>query len=171
MLADCGLVLIGQTAEIAPADKQLYALRDATATVESIPLIAASILSKKLAEGIDGLVLDVKTGDGAFMRSLEDCRALAETMCGIGRRLGKRVVALLTRMDQPLGRAVGQRGRGGRVVDCLRGGGPADLIGPLGRAGGRDGPHGGTGRHDRGGARSVAGGPSTTARRSNGSAG
>src|SRR5262249_33720680 len=80
VLNQCGLVLIGQTAEIAPADKRLYAIRDATATVESIPLISASIMSKKLAEGIDGLVLDVKTGDGAFMQKLEDSRALAQTM-------------------------------------------------------------------------------------------
>ena len=107
VLAPCGLVMIGQTAEIAPADKFLYALRDATATVESIPLIAASIMSKKLAEGIDGLVLDVKTGGGAFMQQLDDSRALAQAMCAIGRGLGKDMVALITRMDQPLGCAVG----------------------------------------------------------------
>jgi pyrimidine-nucleoside phosphorylase len=105
VLADCGLVLIGQTAEIAPADRILYALRDATSTVESIPLITASILSKKLAEGIDGLVLDVKTGEGAFLPALNDARKLAQTMCAIGRDLGKDVVALITRMDQPLGQA------------------------------------------------------------------
>src|SRR5215471_13641759 len=107
VLASCGLVMIGQTAEIAPADKFLYAMRDATATVESIPLISASIMSKKLAEGIDGLVLDVKTGNGAFMERLDDSRALARAMCEIGWGLGKSVVALITRMDQPLGRAVG----------------------------------------------------------------
>lgn len=128
VLKACGLVLIGQTAEIAPADKRLYALRDATATVESIPLISASIMSKKLAEGIDGLVLDVKTGDGAFMERLDDSRTLAETMCAIGRGLGKRMRALITRMDQPLGRAVGNAVEVVECVECLRGGGPADLV-------------------------------------------
>ena len=129
VLAECGLVLIGQTAEIAPADKRLYALRDATATVESIPLISASIMSKKLAEGIDGLVLDVKTGNGAFMERLDDARALARTMCAIGRDLGKRMRAVLTRMDQPLGRAVGNAVEVAESVACLRGEGPADLVG------------------------------------------
>ncbi len=128
VLAECGLVLIGQTAEIAPADKFLYALRDSTATVESIPLISASIMSKKLAEGIDGLVLDVKTGDGAFMERLEDARALALAMCAIGRGLGVRMRALITRMDQPLGRAVGNAVEIAESVECLRGGGPGDLV-------------------------------------------
>ncbi len=127
VLERCGLVLIGQTDEIAPADRKLYALRDATGTVESIPLITASILSKKLAEGIDGLVLDVKTGDGAFLPRYEDSRTLAVTMCEICRRLGKQVVALITRMDQPLGRAVGNAVEVIESVECLRGEGPADL--------------------------------------------
>jgi pyrimidine-nucleoside phosphorylase/thymidine phosphorylase len=128
VLDECGLVLIGQTAEIAPADKRIYAIRDATATVESIPLIASSILSKKLAEGIDGLVLDVKTGDGAFMVRFDHAHALAQTMCAIGRRLGKRVRALITRMDQPLGYAVGNAVEVAESVACLRGEGPADLV-------------------------------------------
>jgi pyrimidine-nucleoside phosphorylase len=125
---DCGLVLIGQTAEIAPADRVLYALRDATATVESIPLITASILSKKLAEGIDSLVLDVKTGDGAFMAKRADARALAESMTRIGRELGKPVQALITSMDAPLGRAVGNALEVRESVECLEGRGPADLM-------------------------------------------
>ena len=128
VLKSCGLVLAGQTEEIAPADKRLYALRDATATVEAIPLLASSILSKKLAEGIDGLVLDVKAGDGAFLPPEEDARKLARTMCAIGRGLGKSVVALLTRMDQPLGRAVGNAVEVAECLECLRGDGPADLM-------------------------------------------
>ena len=142
VLDACGLVMIGQTAEIAPADKRLYALRDATATVESIPLISASIMSKKLAEGIDGLVLDVKTGNGAFMQRLDDSRALARTMCAIGRSLGKRMRALITRMDQPLGPRRGQRGRGGRERRLPPGRGARRPGRPLDRAGGRDGRHG-----------------------------
>ena len=125
---ECGLVLIGQTAEIAPADRVLYALRDATATVESIPLITASILSKKLAEGIDSLVLDVKCGDGAFMSRIEDARALAESMTRIGRALGKPVQALLTSMDVPLGRTVGNALEVRESVECLKGEGPDDLM-------------------------------------------
>ena len=125
---ECGLVLAGQTAEIAPADRVLYALRDATATVESIPLITASILSKKLAEGIDALVLDVKCGDGAFMTSEADARALAASMASIGRALGTPVRALLTRMDEPLGRTVGNALEVKESIACLRGEGPSDLV-------------------------------------------
>ena len=125
---ECGLVLAGQTAEIAPADRVLYALRDATATVESIPLITASILSKKLAEGIDALVLDVKTGGGAFMADEADARALAASMTRIGRDMGKPVRALLTSMDEPLGHAVGNALEVRESIDCLRGSGPDDLL-------------------------------------------
>jgi pyrimidine-nucleoside phosphorylase len=128
ILREIGLVMIGQTKEITPADKRLYELRDATATVESIPLLASSIMSKKLAEGIDGLVLDVKTGDGAFLTELADSRRLAETMCDIGHAMGKKVVALITRMDQPLGRAVGNAVEVVESLSCLRGDGPDDLM-------------------------------------------
>jgi pyrimidine-nucleoside phosphorylase len=107
VLKECGLALIGQTAEIAPADKKIYALRDVTSTVESVSLICASIMSKKLAEGIDALVLDVKTGSGAFMADAEDAVRLAEIMVDTARRMGKKCVALLTGMDQPLGRMAG----------------------------------------------------------------
>jgi len=120
-LADLGLVLIGQTAEIAPADRKLYALRDVTGTVECIPLIAASIMSKKLAEGIDGLVLDVKCGRGAFMSSEADARRLAETLVSIGHEFGKDTVARMTRMDAPLGRAVGNWPEMQESLQCLQG--------------------------------------------------
>jgi pyrimidine-nucleoside phosphorylase/thymidine phosphorylase len=127
VLGSVGACLIGQTDRIAPADRKLYALRDLTATVESIPLIAASILSKKLAEGIDGLVLDVKVGSGAFMKRLPDARALGRTLVGLGRGMGKDVTALLTDMDQPLGRAVGNALEVKEILQLLHGGGPPDL--------------------------------------------
>src|ERR1700683_649660 len=127
VLAKCGCGLIGQTPEIAPADKKLYALRDITATVESPYLICASIMSKKLAEGIDALVLDVKTGDGAFMKKEEDAVYLAELMVETGQRMGKRMVALITDMEQPLGRNVGNALEVVECLEVLAGGGAADL--------------------------------------------
>src|SRR6202166_4807857 len=128
VLHECGMGLIGQTAEIAPADKKIYALRDATSTVENIGLICASIMSKKLAEGIDALVLDVKTGSGAFMKREEDSVLLAELMVETGVRMGKKVVALITDMNQPLGRMAGHSNEIAECIDVLGGGGPADLV-------------------------------------------
>ena len=125
VLGRVGAVLIGQTAEIAPADKELYALRDVTGTVESIPLIAASILSKKLAEGIDALVLDVKCGRGAFMKEEARARALAEALVGIARQEGTPTVALLTQMDVPLGRAIGNGPETAEAIQILRNQTPA----------------------------------------------
>ncbi len=127
VLEKCGCAMIGQTAEIAPADRKLYALRDVTGTVESPYLICASIMSKKLAEGIDALVLDVKTGSGAFMKSEKDAAFLAELMVETGERMGKKVVALITDMDQPLGNKIGNALEVVEVVEVLRGGGPDDL--------------------------------------------
>lgn len=123
--AHCGL--IGQTPEIAPADKKLYALRDVTATVESPYLICASIMSKKMAEGIDALLLDVKTGDGAFMKKQSDAEYLAGLMVGTGTRMGKKIVALITDMQQPLGRKVGNALEVEECIEILHGAGPEDL--------------------------------------------
>jgi pyrimidine-nucleoside phosphorylase len=127
VLETCGCALIGQTAEIAPADKKIYALRDVTGTVESPALICASIMSKKLAEGIDALVLDVKTGSGAFMKKIEDAANLAELLVETGKRMGKNVVALLTDMNQPLGRKAGNAMEVAESIEVLSGAGPADL--------------------------------------------
>ncbi|CAM4132192.1 thymidine phosphorylase [Kibdelosporangium persicum] len=127
-LADVGAVVCAATEGLAPADKKLYALRDVTSTVESIPLIASSIMSKKIAEGAEALVLDVKVGSGAFMKNLADARALAEALVGIGKQHGRKVTALLTDMSVPLGRAVGNAVEVEESVEVLKGGGPRDVI-------------------------------------------
>lgn len=127
VVAACGCALAGQTSEIAPADRKIYALRDVTATVESEGLICASVMSKKLAEGIDALILDVKTGSGAFMKTEQDAIQLGELMVEIGSRMGKRVVALITDMDQPLGNAAGNALEVIESIEVLAGRGPQDL--------------------------------------------
>jgi len=128
IVADVGTCMIGQTKDIAPADKRIYALRDVTATVECIPLIVASILSKKLAEGIDGLVLDVKVGKGAFMKDEARARELASALVRVGTGAKKKVVAVLTRMDAPLGREIGNASETREALEVLHGKGPSDLV-------------------------------------------
>lgn len=127
ILSDVGISIVGQTEELVPADRKLYALRDVTATVESVPLITSSIMSKKIAEGIEGLVLDVKTGSGAFMRSIRAARRLARSLVETGKLMGKKVVALITNMDQPLGTAIGNAVEVVEAVKVLKNEGPEDV--------------------------------------------